>query len=134
MLTTVRGGGNFGNLTTFEFRLHEVGPELMVCNPLYAAEHAREIMHEWPAFMGTAPHEFPTEFFLLTIPEFPHIPEETHGRDAIGSCGVYNGPVAEGEKFVQLLREIASVLLGLNGPMILSISSQCSISTCLTAK
>ena len=111
------GGGNFGVVTTFEFRLHKVGPELMVCNPLYAAEHAREVMHGWRAFMETAPDEFTTEFFFWTIPEFDHIPAETHGQDVVVPCGVYNGPVEEGEKFVQPLRELAPVLLDLSGPM-----------------
>ena len=111
------GGGNFGVVTTFEFRLHEVGPMLMVCNPMYAAEHAREVMRGWRAFMENAPDEFTTEFFFWTIPEFPHFPEETHGQDVVIPCGVYNGPVEEGEKFVQPLRELAPMLVDGSGPM-----------------
>jgi FAD/FMN-containing dehydrogenase len=110
------GGGNFGVVTTFEFLLHEVGPTLMLCSPIYAAEHVREVLHGWRAFMDTAPDEFTTEFFFWTIPESPNFPEEIHGQHVVIPAGVYAGPVEEGEKFVQPLRELAPILLDLSGP------------------
>ncbi|HZD53496.1 MAG TPA: FAD-binding oxidoreductase [Woeseiaceae bacterium] len=111
------GGGNFGVVVTFEFDLHELGPEVMLCNPIYAAEHAREVVRGWREFMETAPDEFTTEFFFWTIPDVLNFPQETHGQDVVVPCGVYAGPVEEGEKFVQPLRELAPVLLDFSGPM-----------------
>ena len=110
------GGGNFGVVTTFEFQLHELGPMVMQCNPIYAAEHAREVLHGWRAFMETAPDEFTTEFFFWTIPESPDFPEEIHGQHVVIPAGVYAGPVEEGERFVQPLRELAPILLDASGP------------------
>jgi FAD/FMN-containing dehydrogenase len=110
------GGGNFGVVTRFEFRLHPMPPQLMVCNPIYTAERARDVLHGWRAFMAKAPEEFTTEFFFWTIPDHPNFPEETHGQHVVIPCGVYFGPVEEGEKFVQPLRELAPVLLDFSGP------------------
>jgi FAD/FMN-containing dehydrogenase len=111
------GGGNFGVVVTFEFALHELGPEVMLCNPIYAAEHAPKVLRGWREFMKTAPDEFTTEFFFWTIPDFPNYPRETVGQDVVIPCGVYAGPVEEGEKFVQPLRELAPTLLDFSGPM-----------------
>jgi FAD/FMN-containing dehydrogenase len=111
------GGGNFGVVVTFEFDLHELGPEVMLCNPIYAAEHAGQVLRGWREFMKTAPDEFTTEFFFWTIPDFPGFPKEAHGQDVVVPCGVYAGPVEDGEKCVQPLRELAPVLLDFSGPM-----------------
>ncbi len=111
------GGGNFGVVVTFEFDLHELGPQVMLCNPIYAAEHARDVLRGWREFMKTAPDEFTTEFFFWTIPDFPNYPRETVGQDVVVPCGVYAGPVEEGERFVQPLRELAPTLLDFSGPM-----------------
>lgn len=110
------GGGNFGVVTMFEFRLREIEPMLMLCSPIYAAEHAREVLHGWRTFMETAPDEFTTEFFFWTIPEHANFPEQFHGQNVVIPAGVYAGPAAEGEKFVQPLRELAPTLLDLSGP------------------
>jgi FAD/FMN-containing dehydrogenase len=111
------GGGNFGVVVTFEFNVHPIPAQVMLCNPIYAAEHARDVLRGWREFMKTAPDEFTTEFFFWTIPDFPNYPKETHGQDVVVPCGVYNGPVEEGEKFVQPLRELAPTLLDFSGPM-----------------
>lgn len=111
------GGGNFGVVVTFEFDLHELGPEVMLCNPIYAAEHAGTVLRGWREFMKDAPDEFTTEFFFWTIPDFPNYPKETHGQDVVIPCGVYAGPVEEGEKYVQPLRELAPTLMDFSGPM-----------------
>jgi FAD/FMN-containing dehydrogenase len=111
------GGGNFGVVTTFEFRVHEIGPQVILCNPVYAAEHAREVLRGWRDFMRTAPDEFTSEFFFWTIPRFPQFPQEMQGMDVVVPCGVYYGPVEEGEKVVQPLRELAPTLMDISGPM-----------------
>lgn len=111
------GGGNFGVVTTFEFRVHEMAPHVMLCNPVYAAEHAREVLRGWRDFMSTAPDEFTTEFFFWTIPAVDGFPQELHGQDVVVPCGVYYGPVEKGEKVIQPLRELAPVLVDASRPM-----------------
>lgn len=111
------GGGNFGVVVTFEFDLHPLPPRVMLCNPIYAAEHASEVLRGWREFMKDAPDEFTTEFFFWTIPEDPQFPAELHGEDVVIPCGVYAGPVEEGEKFIEPLRNLAPTLLDTSGPM-----------------
>ncbi len=111
------GGGNFGVICTFEFRAHDIPPQVLLCNPIYAAEHAREVLRGWRDFMATAPDEFTTEFFFWTIPALPEFPPEMHGQDVVIPCGVYYGPVEEGEKVVQPLRELAPLLADTTAPM-----------------
>jgi FAD/FMN-containing dehydrogenase len=111
------GGGNFGVVTTFEFQAHELPPEVMLCNPVYEAEHAQTVLRGWREFMATAPDEFTTEFFFWTIPPVEGWPEETHGKEVVVPCGVHIGPLDEAEEFIQPLRELAPVLLDISGPM-----------------
>lgn len=111
------GGGNFGIVTTFEFQAHEIPPQVMLCNPVYAAEHAHTVLRGWREFMLKAPDEYTTEFFFWTIPPMDAWPKELHGQDVVIPCGVYNGPIDEGEKFIQPLRELAPTLLDISGPM-----------------
>ena len=66
------GGGNFGIVTSFEFRLHPLGPIVMLCAPMYPAEQAKEVLHAWREFMDSAPDEFTTEFFFWRIPTHPN--------------------------------------------------------------
>jgi FAD/FMN-containing dehydrogenase len=111
------GGGNFGVVTTFEFQLHEIGPQVMLCNPVYAAKHAREVLRGWRDFMKTAPDEFTTEFFFWTIPEVENFPPEMHGMDVVIPCGVYYGSLEEGDRVTKPLRELAPLLVDASAPM-----------------
>ena len=113
----VRGGsGNFGVVTTFEFRLHPVGPELMFSGPMYPAENAKHIISSWREFMKSAPDEFSSMVIMMTVPEFDAFPKEIHGRDAILLGGVHCGSVEEGELFIKPLREMGELLFDLSGP------------------
>jgi FAD/FMN-containing dehydrogenase len=109
------GGGNFGVVTTFEFRLHPHGPLVFLCLPLYPLERAHEVLRAWHAFMQSAPDEFTTEFFCWTVPAHPNFPAPCHGRHVVIPAGVYVGPVEEAERFVQPLRRIGRPLIDLSG-------------------
>jgi FAD/FMN-containing dehydrogenase len=111
------GGGNFGVVTSFEYRLHPVGPMVTLCAPWYAAERATEILPVWRDFMDQAPEEFSSSAFLWTVPVDPSFPEEAHGKRAVILAGVHIGPVEEGQQFVQPLRELGPRLLDLSGPI-----------------
>lgn len=108
------GGGNFGIVTTFEFRLHPLGPIVMHCAPVYPGEMAREVLQAWHAFMADAPDEFTTEFFFWTLPNHADFPESLRGRHVVIPAGVYAGPADEGQRCVQALREIGQPLLDLS--------------------
>ena len=58
------GGGNFGVVTSFEFRLHPVGPMVYLCAPFYPVELAKEILPVWRDFMESSPDEISSCLFL----------------------------------------------------------------------
>src|SRR5215212_9059820 len=53
----IRGGGNFGVVTSFEYRLHPVGPEVMCCFVLYPGDRAREVLKFCDEYVAEAPDE-----------------------------------------------------------------------------
>ncbi len=111
------GGGNFGVVTSFEFRLHPVGPMVTLCAPWYPVEDAKEILNAWSCFMKDAPEEFSSIADFWTIPAAPGFPEEHHGKRALLVAGVYCGPLEEGERFIQPLRELGTPMADLSGPV-----------------
>ena len=84
----LRGAGaNFGVVTAFEYRLHEVGPVL--AGPLYhALEDAPDVLRFYRDFAAAAPDELTTILNLRPAPPLPILPEHLHGRPvlAIGVC------------------------------------------------
>lgn len=112
------GGGNFGVITSFEFKVHPIGPTVMFLAPIYRAEDAPQVMRGWRDFMATAPDEIGgTLVEFSTIPEDPEYPEETWGAKVMTLAGVWAGPAEEGEAVVQPLRVLADPLLDFSGQM-----------------
>jgi hypothetical protein len=111
----VRGAGsNFGVITSFEFRLHPVGPMVMLCAPIYALEDGPRVLRKWRDLIQSVPDEFtPLAVFWSGPPGFP---EGVVGKPIVILAGVYAGPVEEGEKVSQPFRELATPLLDLSGP------------------
>jgi hypothetical protein len=89
------GGGNFGVVTSFEYRLHPIGQLLggLLVHPL---ERARDVLEFYDAFTRAGPDE------LISIAAFGTMP------DGVKICGIaacYSGPIEEGERRLQPLRE-----------------------------
>lgn len=110
------GGGNFGVVTSFEFRLHPLGPTLLAGPILWDANDAGDVLRFYRDFVGDAPDELGTVVRFGTAPPLPVIPEELHWRPVmiVGSC--YAGPIADGEKALRPLRAFRAHLLDLVGP------------------
>jgi len=111
------GGGNFGVVTSFEFRLHPVGPMVTLCAPWYPVDNAKEMLAKWTKFMDDAPEEFSGLALFWTIPAAPDIPEEHHGKRAIVFAGVHCGSLEEGERVIQPLRELGTPIVDMSGPI-----------------
>ena len=91
----VRGGsGNFGVVTSLEFRLHEVGP-VFGGAVFYPAAKAKEVLHFWREFAAASPDELVTQGGSFTLPD---------GVPVFGVAGCYCGPISEGEKVLKPLR------------------------------
>ena len=84
------GGGNFGVVTSFLFRLHEVGT--VVAGPTFwPVESAAEVLSVYREFLPTAPRELNGFFAFHTVPPAPPFPEEIHLRKVCGVVWCYVG-------------------------------------------
>jgi hypothetical protein len=113
----VRGAGsNFGVVTSFEFRAHPVGPLVMVGAIFYPLADAPSVLPAWRDFMASAPEELSSLAICWSIPPTEPFPPEVHGTPIVAVAAAYCGPVAEGERIVQPLRELAEPVVDASGP------------------
>ena len=99
------GGGNFGVVTAFHFRLHPIGPIVLGGMLLYPAAMARDVVRFWRDFMLTAPDEVGSGLAFITAPPEEFVPEPVRGQPVIGIVLCYAGSVEEGKQVLQPLRE-----------------------------
>ncbi len=99
------GGGNFGIVTEFTFRLHAVGPEVLFGPTVYRLEDAPEVLRHYRAFTADMPNECTVYPDFLTAPPLPFLPEEVHGSKVLFLIQCYAGDVAKGEEVLRPLRE-----------------------------
>ncbi|ADB50831.1 FAD-binding oxidoreductase [Conexibacter woesei] len=111
------GGGNFGVVTSFEYRLHPVGPTVLGGAIFYPGDRAEEILRFYREWVGSVPDELTTLVSLATAPPAPFLPEEWHGRRVVVIPALYAGPVQEGERAVRALRELGEPIADLLGPL-----------------
>ena len=97
------GGGNFGVVTRFEFRLHPLGPEVFAGLVLHRPERGA-LLRLWRDVMREAPDELSLAFGYLGAPDEPEIPEHLRGKPAAAVAGMYAGPIAEGEEALRAIR------------------------------
>lgn len=110
------GGGNFGVVTAFEFRLHPVGPAVLAGPILWDARDVAEVLRFYRDFIRDAPDELGTVVRFGAAPPLPVIPEPLHWRPVVmvGTC--YAGPIEDGERVLRPLRASPTPLLDLVGP------------------
>lgn len=102
------GGGNLGVVTSFEFTLHDVGPEILAGQVIHRFEDAGDVLRFYRSFMAEAPDELQCYAFLLGIPPIPAFPEELHGKTALSLVVAYAGEVADGQSALEPLRNFGS--------------------------
>src|SRR4051794_24635670 len=90
------GGGNFGVVTGFEFRLHEVGPLLYGGMMMFPAESAVDLLKAYRAFMEDAPDEICGGAAVLCAPPEEVVPEGGRGEPVLAGVRGFGGPVEPG--------------------------------------
>ncbi|MFQ5890994.1 MAG: FAD-binding oxidoreductase [Gemmatimonadota bacterium] len=110
------GGGNYGIVTSFHYRLHRVGPTVLAGPIFFPMEDAPEVLRFYRDFISTAPEELTTVLNLRKAPPLPALPPELHGRRAVAIATCYAGPVKEGEHVLRPLREFRRSLIDLIAP------------------
>jgi FAD/FMN-containing dehydrogenase len=99
------GGGNFGVVTSFEFRLHPVGPDVLSGLIFHPLDEAGKVLRFYREFLKQTPDEFVCWFVLRQAPPLPVLPAEWHGREVLALAVCYAGAIADGEKIAKPLRK-----------------------------
>jgi FAD/FMN-containing dehydrogenase len=102
------GGGNFGVVTSFQYRLHAVGPLIIGGLVVHPFERAREALKFFASFLASAPDELVAAAVLMTGPD---------GNKACGIVAAYPGDLAEGERLVAPLKQFGPPVMDAIGPM-----------------
>ncbi len=100
------GGGNFGVVTQFTFRLHPLGPIVLAGMLLWPADRAPEVLRTWRDYVDGAPDELSTAAAVVTAPPEEFVPDHLKGQAALGLVVLYVGDPEEGASVVQPLRDI----------------------------
>ena len=95
------GGGNFGVVTSFEYRLHPLGPIIYGGLMGFRMEQAPELIRFWRDFADAAPDELATAVSSLAAPPEEFVPQELHGKTVFGIIAAWAGDPAEGEAYLR---------------------------------
>jgi len=110
------GGGNFGVVTRFHFKLHPVGPEVLSGLVVHPFEAAPELLREYRRLAAEMPDELTVWVVMRKAPPLPFLPEEWHGREVLVFAACYAGDMAEGEKALAPLRALGTPIADVISP------------------
>ncbi|MSM38433.1 MAG: FAD-binding protein [Geobacter sp.] len=104
------GGGNFGIVTSFEFQLHPVGPDVLSGLIVFPFSQAKSVITRFARFTETMPDELNVWMITRKAPPLPFLPEEVHGKEIVALALFYSGDPAEGKKLIEPLRGFGTPL------------------------
>jgi hypothetical protein len=110
------GGGNFGIVTEFEFRLNTLGPIVLAGPIFWPIEASPDVLRFYREWIAEAPDDLMTIVVHRKAPPLPFVPRGLHGKLIVGVVCCYAGAVEEGERFVKPLKEFGSPVLDLCVP------------------
>jgi FAD/FMN-containing dehydrogenase len=104
------GGGNFGVVTRFTFRLHPVGPDVLSGLIVYPISEAKSVLQQYRDFAAKAPDDLSVWAVLRDAPPLPFLPKETHGKGMIALALIYVGDPKQGAPLIEPLRKFGTPL------------------------
>jgi FAD/FMN-containing dehydrogenase len=110
------GGGNFGVVTSFEFKLHPLGPEVLSGLVVHPFDKAGELLSEFRRIAKEAPDELTTWIVMRKAPPLPFLPAEWHGKEVLIFAACYSGDIKEGEKAMKGLRALGKPIVDVISP------------------
>jgi FAD/FMN-containing dehydrogenase len=110
------GGGNFGVVTSFEFQLHPVGPEVLAGLIIHPLDAAKDVLRFHRDFLASTPDEFVCWFVMRKAPPLPFLPAEWHGKEILALAVCYSGAISEGERVAAPLRKFGKPIADVIGP------------------
>lgn len=110
------GGGNFGIVTRFEYRVHPLA-QVIGGMALYPASRAGAMLRFFREITDDAPDELTLLFGFLTAPPEPFVPEHLRMKPVVAIVLCYSGDLAEGERLVRPIKSLGPPAVDLIGPM-----------------
>jgi FAD/FMN-containing dehydrogenase len=110
------GGGNFGVVTSFEFRLHPVGPQVTAGLIVHPFSAAKEVLHEYRRLVAKAPDELCCWTVMRKAPPLPFLPTEVHGTEVLVLALCHAGDPGAGKEAVAPFRAIGKPIADVVGP------------------
>ncbi|MEM7253575.1 MAG: FAD-binding oxidoreductase [Pseudomonadota bacterium] len=92
------GGGNFGIVTRFHFRLHDVGPTILFGPTFFSLDDAPTVLHAYAQMAGELPREACVWANIMTAPPLPALPEASHGTKVLTLMQFFGGDPTLGRK------------------------------------
>jgi FAD/FMN-containing dehydrogenase len=110
------GGGNFGVVTAFTFKLHQI--DMVYGGPmLYDISETEDVMKWYRKLIIDAPDELNGFFAFLTVPPGPPFPEHLHLKKMCGIVWAYSGPLEKAEEIFKPIRAFKTPALDFVGPL-----------------
>jgi FAD/FMN-containing dehydrogenase len=110
------GGGNFGIVTEFRFRLNPLGPTVLAGPIFWRMEDAPELLRFYRDWISSTPDELMTIVILRKAPPLDFVPRELHGEPVVSVVCCYAGAVEQGEEVVRPMKSFGSPVLDLCVP------------------
>ena len=104
------GGGNFGIVTNFEFKLHSVGPQVLSGLIVFPFDAAKSVLTQFARFTETMPDELNVWMVTRKAPPLPFLPVDVHGKEMVALALCYVGDPAQGERLIAPLRGLGKAL------------------------
>jgi len=110
------GGGNFGVVTSFQYRLHPVGPEILMGLIVHPFSHARQVLEGYRKAAPQSPPELTTWVVLRKAPPLPFLAPEVHGKEVVILALCYVGDLEAGKKAVAPIQALGKPHAEVIGP------------------
>jgi FAD/FMN-containing dehydrogenase len=111
------GGGNFGVVTAFHFRLHPIDPEVIVGQAFHPLEDAAAVLRYYRELMTDAVDELAVYALVVNVPPVDPFPASAHGRPCIALVGCYSGDHDTGKELLAPLQGFGNPILAFVQPM-----------------
>jgi FAD/FMN-containing dehydrogenase len=111
------GGGNFGIVTSFEYRLHPHGPMIYGGPIFYAGDKTEELLAVYQDWTASQPRDVNSLLALTTAPPLPFLPEDVHGKPVAIVAACYAGAMEDGAAHYKPLKDFGPPIADLVGPM-----------------
>jgi FAD/FMN-containing dehydrogenase len=111
------GGGNFGVVTSFEYRLHPLGPEVLAGLIVYPLDQAKQVFDGYRKFTAAAGDEMTVWMVLRKAPPLPFLPPQAHGKEAVVLAFCWIGDPGRGAELAKPLRDFGKPYGEMVAPM-----------------